>query len=238
VRRKGRQDVTARAAIYYTAPQDSDLSTFAAAWLGRDVAAGRDVARRPIAGIDAARQEEITRSPRHYGFHATLKAPFELGEEQELEDLRHALANFVVGRRPVEAPPLVLSDLYGFLALTLSAPSPEVDALAGDCVDVFERFRAPLSEDDLARRREADLTPHQEALLLRWGYPYVFDEFRFHMTLTERLEDDERRMVQAALTPHVAPLCEAPLVVDGVSLVAQPDRTSPFVVVARFPLLA
>jgi len=228
--------VTARAAIYFTPPRNSGLAAFAASWLGRDVAAGRDVPRCAIPGIDAACQETITASPRRYGFHATLKAPFGLAAGCCLEDVHHALANFVAGRPAIEGPPLVFGDLYGFLALTLSEPSPVIDRLAGDCVEAFERFRAPLSDRDIARRREADLTPGQDELMQRWGYPYVFGEFRFHMTLTERLSEAERQAVQAALAPHVAPFCRAPLMLDGVSLVAQADRSAPFALVERFAL--
>jgi putative phosphonate metabolism protein len=234
MRPDGRPGVTARAAIYFTPPRDCGLAAFAASWLGRDVAADRDVPRRVLAGVDPERQTAITSSPRRYGFHATMKAPFDLAAGCGLDDIRHALANFVAGRPTIEGPPLALTDLYGFLALTLSAPSPAIDRLAGDCVEAFERFRAPLSDQDIARRREADLSPAQDELLAHWGYPYVFDEFRFHMTLTERLDDAERRQVQAALAPHVAPFCAAPLVIDGLSLVAQADRASPFAVIERF----
>jgi putative phosphonate metabolism protein len=236
VRDEDPQGVSARAALYFTPRRDSGLGVFAASWLGRDAAAGKDVPRCIVPGIDAACQEAITASPRHYGFHATLKAPFELACGTSIDGVRHALANFVAGRKPVEGPHLALNEIEGFLALTLSAPSPEIDGLAAQCVEAFERFRAPLSDDDLVRRRKAGLTACQDAFLARWGYPYVFDEFRYHMTLTERLDDGKRRSVGAALAPVVAPFCEAPLVVDAVSLVAQPNRATPFTVIDRFPL--
>jgi len=228
--------VTARAAIYFTPPRDSDLARFSAAWLGRDMATGSDVPRLAIGGLDSTCQVEITRSPRHYGFHATLKAPFELAPGAALDDVRHALANFVAGRRAVQGPRLALRAFHGFLALMFAEPSPQVDMLAQTCVETFERFRAPLSDIDLARRREADLTPHQDELLQRWGYPYVEDEFRFHMTLTEQMSDAHCDMVQAALAPHVAPFCTEPLALEAVSLVAQEDRRSPFVLVERIAL--
>ena len=228
--------MTVRAAIYFTPPRDSELARFAASWLGRDMAADQEVPRCAVDGIDAACQAAITRSPRHYGFHATLKAPFELASSASLETLHHAVANFVAGRRSVEAPRLELRAFHGFLALMLSEPAEGVGRFADTCVEAFERFRAPLSDGDVARRREADLTPHQDELLLRWGYPYVFEEFSFHMTLTEQLPNGQCRQVHQALSPHVAPFCGEPLMLDAVSLVAQADRQAPFVVVERFAL--
>ncbi len=130
-----------------------------------------------------------------------------------------------------------MREIDGFLALVFSKPSNDVDNLAGDCVETFERFRAPLSQEDIARRRTTNLSPRQDNLLLRWGYPYVFDEFRFHMTLTERLDDAKRKAVASVLAPKVAPFCQSPFEIDAISLALQPDRSAPFVVVERFPLL-
>lgn len=228
--------MTARAAIFFTPPRDSELARFAASWFGRDMAADRDVPRSTLAGVDAACQERITVSPRHYGFHATLKAPFELVSGATLATLHHAVANFVAGRRAVRAPRLELRAFHGFLALMLSAPCEDSDRFASDCVESFERFRAPLSDKDLARRRETDLTPRQDEHLMRWGYPYVFDEYHFHMTLTEQLPDAKCQALRDALMPHMAPFCAEPLMLDAVSLVAQADRGAPFTVVERFAL--
>ena len=229
--------MTSRVAIYFTPPRDSPLSLFAASWLGRDAAADIDVARCKANGLDATCHEAITRSPRHYGFHATLKAPFTLADDCSLEDVRHALANFVSGKQEVTGAPLVLRDVDGFLALVFSKPSDDVDNLAGDCVETFERFRAPLSQEDIDRRRATGLSHRQDELLLRWGYPYVFDEFRFHMTLTERLDDAKRTDVASVLAPKVAPFCQSPFAIDAISLAHQSTRSAPFVVVDRFPLL-
>ena len=35
---------------------------------------------------------------------------------------------------------------------------------------------------------KSGLTDRQEALLTQWGYPYVMEEFRFHITLTGALD--------------------------------------------------
>lgn len=225
-----------RVAIYYTPAAGSALSTFAAGWLGRDITSVQEVSRLCVKGLNPAWQEAITRSPRRYGFHGTLKAPFTLAGDHSLDDLHQALANFVAGRTAVTLPGLALSDLYGFVALIPAADSPEINDLAAACVETFERYRAPLSADDLARRRQSPLTCHQDDLLVRWGYPYVMDEFHFHLTLSEFLEPEERQRVMAALLPVVQPFCRSPLTIDAVSLLHQNDRQSPFVLVDRFPL--
>ncbi len=227
-----------RVAIYFTPAAGTQLSAFGAGWLGRDVGCTRDVSRRHVDGVDPACQEIITRSPRRYGFHGTLKAPFTLADDHSLDDLHQAMTNFVAGRPAVTLSGLELSDLYGFIALIPSQPVPDLNALASACVDGFERYRAPLSQADLERRRQACLTPRQDDLLVRWGYPYVMEEFHFHMTLTENLEPAVRGGVIKALLPVVEPLCRSPLQIDAISLLTQADRASPFVLVDRFPLRA
>jgi putative phosphonate metabolism protein len=219
----------ARYAIYYAPPPSSPLDTFGASWLGNDVAR-----RPPMPGFAADRLAEIVESARHYGFHATLKPPFILAPGSTADDLDRALKRFTAGQTRFAAPPLELAPLGGFLALTLSAPCPSMAALAERCVRDFDAFRMPPSEAELAQRRGAGLTPLQDELLRRWGYPYVMGEFRFHMTLSSRLDSAERERLRHGLAPVVAPLCAAPFPVDGIALFVQPDRASPFRIERRY----
>jgi Protein of unknown function (DUF1045) len=129
-----------------------------------------------------------------------------------------------------------VSTISGFIACTLSAPSRPFEDLASDCVRALEPFRAPLSDEEIARRRQGGLTPRQDAYLLAWGYPYVFEEFRFHMTLTGRLQEPERSRVLAMLGARFEAIAGTALEVDAIAIYEQPDRDSPFLMSARYPL--
>jgi hypothetical protein len=117
-----------------------------------------------------------------------------------------------------------------------SRPCRAIDLLAEDCVRCFDAFRAPPSDDELAKRRRAPLTATQEALLVHWGYPYVMDEFRFHMTLTARLAAPEASRLEAILSPLVAPLCGEALRIDAIGLFHQPAPEEHFRLVRRYRL--
>ncbi len=227
--------MSARYAVYFAPPPGSALAEFGAVWLGRDCADGTARAQPAVDGLSPTRLAEITTSPRHYGFHGTLKPPFALADGCCEADLLAAVAAFAAARAGFDAPPLRVAALSGFTALVLSAPCPAMRDLAADCVRDLDRFRAPAGAAELARRRAAGLSPRQDALLRAWGYPYVMDEFRFHMTLTERLPAADRAVVMAALAPLAAPVTEAPLQVDGIAVFHQPDRESPFNLLRRFP---
>jgi putative phosphonate metabolism protein len=225
-----------RYAVYFAPAAGSALDRFGSAWLGRDLVTGAALAQPSLAGIAPARLAAITEAPRHYGFHATLKPPFALSPQHCAADLLSAVAAFANRQAPVAAPPLCLGRLAGFLALVLSAPSDGVASLAAACVAAFEGFRAPAPAEEVARREAAGLSPRQRALLYRWGYPYVMEEYRFHMTLTGRLDAAEADAVAAALAPLVAPLEGKPLVIDALSVFVQDDRGRPFRLAARYPL--
>jgi len=227
--------VSRRFAIYFAAPEGSALEAFGRSWIGRDHVTGAPAAPPRIEGLSPARQREVAAFPRHYGFHATLKPPFELAPDRSRDELLAALAGFAATRRRFEAPPVEVQALSGFIAFKLSAPSEDMVALAADCVTTFEPFRAPLCASEIERRRAAGLSARQDRYLLAWGYPYVFEEFDFHMTLTGRLGDPERTMVLEALRALALPLAAASLPVDAVSLYEQPDRDRPFRLTARFP---
>jgi putative phosphonate metabolism protein len=222
-----------RYAIYFAPTPRSALGRFGQAWLGAGAADNKSLG---VPGISAARSDGIIAEPRVYGFHATLKPPFALVDGRGGADLDHALATFAATRASVRAPALRLAQLDGFWALTLAEPSEAVDRLAADCVVRFDSFRKPPADDELQRRGRAGLTPKQEALLQRWGYPYVFGEFRFHMTLTARLVGAEAALIGVHLGSLVEPLCRRPLRVGALALFHQAAPGARFRLVRRYPL--
>jgi putative phosphonate metabolism protein len=226
----------ARYAIYYTPPRDSPLGRFGIAWLGWDHYRGRPVAPLETRALTGAQHAEVTASPRRYGFHATLKAPFRLAAGRDESELCGALADFAGERAPVTIPGLFLARLGGFVALVPSRMPPGLADLADACVAVFDPFRSALDPADIARRRAAGLTPRQHALLYAWGYPYVLEEWRFHLTLTGTLQDGAGEAVLEELVPRVAVFACQPLRIEAVALFRQPDRETPFTVRRVFPL--
>ena len=188
---------------------------------------------RTIEGIEAERLSEITASPRHYGFHATLKAPFGLAQGAEAGTLVDALTTFVAGREPIDVR-LKVASLGDFIALVPAEPVPALQRLADDAVRDFESFRAPLTPEDRERRRPERLTARQREYLDRWGYHWVFEEFVFHMTLTGRLDEPEHSRVRALLERLTEPFLQEPLRIDQVALFTQTHRVAPFRVVDRY----
>lgn len=218
-----------RFAIYFAPLPGTALHRQGSLWLGRDAATGETMAQPGVAGLHA-----LTSDPRRYGFHATLKPPFALRAGVEVESLMRAAAALAAGLSPFEVK-LRLDQLDGFLALVPEFPSPQLDALAERCVRDLDGFRAPPSEAELARRRKAPLSARQDAHLLRWGYPYVFEDFRFHMTLTERLGAEDATRIRAAAEAHFADALSAPISIDGITLFEEPAPAAPFLALRHFP---
>ena len=219
----------------YAAPSGA-LGRFGTAWLGWDAEAGQTVPHPAIAGLPRP-ADKITRTPRKYGFHGTLKPPFRLADGQSTDALDAALGAFCAAQTPVDIGHLSLTRIGPFLALTPDAPVPALTALAGTIVRRFDGFRAPLTEAELDRRRAAGLTAAQEALLVRWGYPYVMEEFRFHLTLTGPLPEAEAEAAQAALAPALAPLLADPYRLDDLSLFGE-RKDGRFHLLKRYRLTA
>lgn len=227
-----------RYAVYYTPPRDSFLRRFAAQWLGYDPATGAQARTAEAVGLDGAFLESLTDTPALYGFHATLKPPFRLAEDRSPAELEVAVAELSETFRVFSLPTLRIHRLGRFLALIPAQPEPRLDAIAGACVEQLDGFRAPLRPDELERRRGAGLSARQDVLLQAWGYPYVFEEFRFHMTLTRALEDDECAAAEGALTDALQPMLSPPPPFDALSLMRQPAEGQPFTEIARLPLSA
>ncbi len=212
-----------RVAIYYAPLPDDPLATLASAWLGDDPAT-----QPAVEGIAA-----FTAEPRLYGFHATLKPPMHLNGRDGFVAAVGALANTIA---PFELPRLDVHDLRGFLALRETAPCPALHALADACVGHLDSFRTPPSADELARRRRANLSAEQDAMLMRWGYPYVFGTWFFHMTLTRRLSDAEKAVVLPAAKAWFAPALALPRLVEDICLFIQATPGAAFVLSERIKL--
>lgn len=220
-----------RIALYW-APEAADpLHARASAWLGRDAATGAALDQPALPGLDIA---EVTADPRGYGLHATLKPPFRLANGYAAA--RDATATLAARLAPFDLPPLAVFDLDGFLALRETAPCPALHAFADTCVEALDDHRAPSTEAEIARRRPERLSEAQRGHLMRWGYPYVFGEWRFHVTLTRRLTPAEKATVMPAVTAHLGDLPAVPRRVGAISLFVQPAPGAPFTIAERLPL--
>lgn len=218
-----------RYAVYYAPAADSALWRFGSATLGYDALTGADLPFAVPPGCDSTTWPAFTEEPRRYGFHATLKAPFELADGRNEEQLRAFARNHAAGLDAVELAGLSVTALGSFVALTPSAPSAALQRFAFAAVQAFELFRAPLSETDKARRLRSPLTPAQHAYLEAYGYPYVGDAFRFHMTLTGSLPGEQAAPVKQALeAAYAAALPAGPIRIDRFALFRQDERAGRF----------
>ncbi|HWA46337.1 MAG TPA: DUF1045 domain-containing protein [Hypericibacter adhaerens] len=231
----------ARYAIYWAPPRDSELTRRGLAWLGRDAESpvgGGGLPPRPlIAGFSPEQLTALTAEPRRYALHATLKPPFVLAEGHDADSLRVDLDRFASSSAPFFIPPLRL-EVIGrrFLALIPSAPSPDLDALAARCVTQFDSYRRPASEEELSRRRATGLDPIEEAHLRRWGYPYVHDRFRFHVTLTGPLDAATIERLRAPLAAFFSPATAAPVEIGEIALFVERTAGDGFTLATRFAL--
>lgn len=226
--------MTERFAIYYAPSATSNLWERAATWLGRDAADG-DLFDGPVAGIDRARLLNLTQSANRYGFHATLKAPMALTDGATEADLRTALAAFAGQHQPVNLGKPRLASLDGFLAL-LVEPNEALQDFAAHVVETFDEFRAPMSVKDRAARASKNLSERQIELLDAYGYPYVFEEFRFHMTLSDRLRAEDAADIAQAATTWFTPVLDEPVLLDRLALFHEPEAGQPFRRVGDFKL--
>jgi putative phosphonate metabolism protein len=227
--------MTARYAIYFTLPSDSALGRFGAAMLGYDCAEGVDVPQAVLEGLAPESLRSLTAEPRRYGFHATLTAPFRLAGTRETE-LLAAAAAFARTRAPAPLGRLAVTRLGSFIALCPAQKQPAIAELESACVHAFHRFRAPMSAAERERRLKSSLTPHQRALMDRWGYPYVLDEYRFHMTLTGPIAAEQRDETFETLTRAYAALSDDTYAIDAISVLRQDDSGARFSVLERHAL--
>ena len=205
-----------RYAIFYTPV--GPLADVGARWLGWDSAGGRAVPHVAVDGIDVAL---VTATPRKYGFHATMKAPFRLAQGADPDQLQRTVADFATRHQAFAIGRMELRHDAGFVALRPGTESKALQDFAAAVVQAFDPFRAPLGDADIARRRKTQLTARQDQQMLDWGYPFIFDDFHFHLTLTGSLPANDAAAVIAALQPLLAPVLPNPFLIDAITLMGQ-----------------
>jgi len=226
-----------RFAIYFVPAPETALYRFGAAILGHDCYSGERLAHSADLGMSEAEWEELTREPRTYGFHATLKAPFRLRPEFDQTDLTAAMRRLAASPRPIPTIEPVVDLIAGFVAIVPRAPTPQVQELADDCVISLDHFRLPTTPQERERRLAAGLSARETANLDRFGYPYVGDEFRFHMTLTGRIAPRRQREIHALLKDAFdRTVGSAALPVDRLAVLRQDDPAARFRVIEMLPL--
>jgi putative phosphonate metabolism protein len=225
-----------RYAIYYAPAPGSDLDRFGAQLLGYDAFTGEDL---PFPdGIQQTTPDwrDLTRDPRKYGFHATLKAPLLLAPGKTEAELLAACEAFAVTPRSIPVIRPVVGSISGFIAVVPAEPTAELGRLAADCTREFDSCRAPLGAEDRARRNPSQLTPRQREHLDRWGYPYVMEDFRFHMTLTGRLDTERREPVLTMLRNRFSAIGLTMLAIDRIAVFRQENADSRFRIVNHWKL--
>ena len=225
-----------RYALYLAPDPDTALGRFCNAWLGGRPDTDERLDRPEIDGLHAEDIEAFTREPARYGFHATLKPPFRLTDGTDRQALDLALQEFAANQAQIVMPELQLSTIGRFLALTPAKVCSEADHLAELCVRNFDRYRAPLSAEERTRRLRSDLTQKQLSHLEDWGYPYVFDEFRFHMTLTGQLPPEQILRVKERLHRSGDAVFRQTVRFENICLFGDPGDGGRFRLVRRYAL--
>ncbi|MEM9683916.1 MAG: DUF1045 domain-containing protein [Pseudomonadota bacterium] len=220
-------DTEPRYALYYAPEPDSTLGRFGSQWLAPED-------RVPPTWVENADLwRKATASPAHYGFHATLKAPFRLHPSTTEQSLLDAVQAMAEDQQPFETPPLQLEAIGRYLALTFSRPCPDMDALHRRCTVEFDRFRAPPTDAERQRRLAAGLSEDEKRLFEQYGYPHILDRFKFHLTLAGPVAEDERDTTGHTLNGRLDFLLNLRLKVADICVFRQRDRNSRFDVLSR-----
>ena len=214
----------ARIALYYAPPRTSAWWHAGSEWLGRD-AETNEALTSPAAAE--------TNTPRRYGWHGTLVAPFRCGDGVFPRDVLAVSRKWALGQMAFDLA--VKAEIMGrFVALRAAVPSDDtrIRGIASSALTALAPLRARATAQALERRITPTMTPRQIALLREWDYPYVHDEFRFHMTLSNSLDSaNARSAIAAQWTPRIDKLGALPF--HGAALFVEREPGAPFMLWKR-----
>lgn len=222
----------ARYAVYFAPASDSEFGRAGSRWLGRDAASGARLEQPTCPGLTPVRVSQLTAAARRYGFHGTLKPPFRLRDGRTPEELDRAIAA-LAARQQRFAFSVRLATLAGFFAWLPADAHDQIAAVAAACVTELDAFRKPPGEAELALR-SIGLVRDQPALLQRWGYPYVLDEFRFHLTLSDAVSGRDAEAMHTTLAEYTDRHARGAIAFDALCLFVEPAPGADFLLRSRY----
>lgn len=177
--------------------------------------------------------EPFVQKAARYGFHATLKAPFRLAENMDEAQLLDEVDSFCKTTQPVVIPQLSLATIgrtEKFYALVPGDPNRigEVNDFAARVVKTFDKFRAPLRHDEWLKRKPNELTDHQKSLLNEWGYPWVFDQFKLHFTLTDSMSETHSNALKREVAQRFSCFQGSDIELRTLTVCVEPAPREPF----------
>ena len=226
-----------RYAVYFAPPPQSAWWQAGSQWLGRCAAGSAVLAMPAINGISEDEWQSARAAPRRYGWHATLKAPFTLAPDTSVNLLTTTLSTLAKSIQAFHMPPMQVVQIDDFLALVPQHESEKANTVAARCVVELQSLAATLSESELKRRRQAGLSAEQDAMLLRWGYPFVLEHYRLHFSLTGSLKNFSQYQIESLLAAAqdwfaVLPPCR----LDSLALFVEPSPGADFMLQEHFYL--
>ena len=233
------QAIIHRHAAYFAPAEHSPLAQLGAQWLGRCAQSRRAMRQPDFPTIAPETLRACTAAAARYGWHATMKAPFVLKPGVEMDAVPKAFSSLAQSKKALTLPPLTLRHIGDYLALVPDASFSALQELAFDCVRALHPLAAPLSDQQLVQRRLTPLTASQDAMLLQWGYPFVGDEFQWHMTLTgslKGLSQGELQALQEAALQWFSPVLNQAVELDAICWFVEPIAGGDLYEAQRFAL--
>lgn len=234
--------MSARFALYLTPEPGEPLWQFGSSWLGYDAETRADRSHPNIEGISDQSIHEATAHPRLYGLHVTIKAPFRLAPHATIDSLISAVAELAA--RHALFGPITLSlearpagDDQVFLCLAPTTQVLALHELEADAVIALDRFRAPLSASELARRTPEFLPQRERRYLEKFGYPHVLEAFNPHISLTGPIPRGSPLFEVLSLELEERPAL-AQLTCPSLALFEQPEPGARFHVRQRFAMMS
>ena len=193
-----------RYAIYYAPIENCGLDVFGKCLLGWDPYKGEEITNSyPPKLPNLQKFSRFVLTPKQYGFHGTIKAPFRLKDGYTYNDLENKVCEISKQIHSFYIDKLIIKKLGNFIAL-IPTNNLKVNDVSNKFVEGLDYLRDELSENEIKKRNPIKLTSRQKKMLFKWGYPYVFNEFKFHLTLTSKLNieeiDDVFKSLQNILT--------------------------------------
>ena len=139
-----------RYAIYYAPIENCELDVFGKCWLGWDPYKGEEITKSyPLKLPNLQKFSRFVLTPKQYGFHGTIKAPFRLKDGYTYNDLENKVCEISKQIHSFHLDELIIKKLGNFIAL-IPTNNLKINAVSNKFVEGLDYLRDDLTENELS----------------------------------------------------------------------------------------
>jgi len=205
------------------------------AWIGYDAVRHKIPKSILTLGLPRDLHKKAIFAPRRRGFGAVIYPPFSLQKNVLFKEFCLRTSEFCQTLPSFQTSVLKVYVRNGQISIEPLGQDKRLTDFASKCVVFFDHYREKSTPIPINERIKETLSQRQIDTLVKWGNPYLFEDFNFNIQLTGQIPENIAAQLGMLLQKQFMEHLAGGLNIAGLSLFGQNNDHSPARLLSFFP---